>query len=214
MGMNCSMRIRFGEMAHAEFQHRFRMYTGLFSEEEFRDITMMITSKDLRAEKFNRRPHLVKRTPEPVCVESKIAETIHLNWYRGYFEEGPLKVTTGVFLTTFTSTSQLFLKQVTMDSSIFARVITIYEDGTDKSSGLLVAFKENISRQIEFSPPILIKANIRYSIEPLVRHEDYCFFNRLKKTVKRSDGTIIDFGDYNEIIRTLYFDKCIKGNNN
>lgn len=48
--------IRFGELTHEELQHRYRTLNGLFSAEEFRDITMMITSKEFRAEMFNRCP--------------------------------------------------------------------------------------------------------------------------------------------------------------
>lgn len=51
---NLFYEIRFGEMTHEEFQHLYRTYVGVFTSDEFRDITMMITSKEFRPANFNR----------------------------------------------------------------------------------------------------------------------------------------------------------------
>lgn len=59
--------IRFGQISNKNFQQRYRLYDGLFTFEEYKDINMMIACKDFQPEKFNRS----SRARSPIKIPFK-----------------------------------------------------------------------------------------------------------------------------------------------
>lgn len=167
-------------------------------------------------EKFNRLARQ-RATVEAVRIEPRII-TRNLMCRRQEVSTSEEYVDTEVssMETTFLSTSELFLKEFhLLDFNADVRV-TIYEDPTDKYSGVVLSFEEvEVSLQrgrrgvvsIELSQPVLVKPNIRYKIEIRVEHRYKYIGDRFAKTVKLEDGTIIDFGDEMPYVQRLDFVK-------
>lgn len=221
--------IRFGEMAHEDLQCRYRMYEGLLSVEEFRDITMMITSKEFRPNKFNRNQRQRtfqyissdKDSIDLVCSRLSTPDALdHVNI--SFTRLGRLDPR---MATTFTSTLKQYLKKLeyflpTKEEVRYAGIdvqMRIYEKPTEKCEVLISYEKFRCSdsraiNSIELSTPILINAKVKYTIEFVVPYSLNGYITEdFVETIRMEDGALIHFtSETDKFITCLHFIKCGK----
>lgn len=203
--------IRFGEMALKEFQDRYLLYDGLFSLDEYRDITMMIGCKDFRPKNFNRCPRKHERVETIEASKNynyivcNIPNNSRWNSWQNvlHFIDGE----TIEKSTKFTSSSKLCLKRiscaagyVTNDRNAITEVkIRIFKNCTEQIRGILTtsvqaSLNGRSSTVIDLPAEIKIEPGVIYDINIEVnRNAKFSSIKSTKKTIEMEDGTIIDF---------------------
>lgn len=204
--------IRFGELTHSEFQERYQLHEGLFSLEEFRDITMMIVHEDFRPANFNRTPRRDRHLEKPNKAAKSTPQNEMECKRRGPFtvdEDYGKKFTKST--TKFISTSQLNLTKIscyvvsTNPKVEINATVRIHENCDENKSGTLISSSQTTlpsnsvycargSGIVEFSNAVAIKPGVVYEIE--VELDSYCKPMRFGSIIRMDDGTVIEFFDY------------------
>lgn len=204
--------IRFGDFSQEHFEQRYRLHDGLFSLEEFRDITMMITRNDFQPAKFNRssRPQ-AKRDP----LEGNASYIVCERKRTKNISSSRLSLSTMRFVTT----SQLMLKRIVLYCRLVDRnktikaQIRIHEDCTQISRGRFVSLVESSIKayeenEVDLPAPILIEPGVMYEID--VELDSSVRAMHFKQCERLVDGTIIEFSDVysGSLVNALHFVRC------
>lgn len=211
--------IRFGDMTHSEFQERYQLYDGLFSLEEFRDITMMIVNDDFRPADFNWTPRRGPNGKQESTQQHEIQCT-----RLGPFtvdEDHGRKFQTST--TKFISTSTWNLKKISCyvvstnpKFEINAKVQIHKNCVNENKRGTLVSSIETAlpsngvycargSGIVELPYAVAIQAGVVYEIA--VELDSYCKPMRFTNTIRMEDGTVIEFFDNSKssVVNGLHF---------
>lgn len=195
--------IRFGEFTHKQFHVRYRLYDGLFSLEEFRDVTMMIASKEFQpVTKFKRvARNANKRARDEndvqICDRKAINHTV---WYRvdrcGYSNAYIDK-------TIFESSMQQQLKQLRCSVKfqgvhVTAKIkISELNDESVRRKSLLyfatIMLSSSEETIIVLPTPINVQPSQKYEIE-FELEDGYMYSSELvRSNVRMDNGNIINF---------------------
>lgn len=203
--------IRFGEMSNKDFQQRFRLYDGLFSFDEYKDINMMIACKEFKPEKFNRNARSASTE-----IPTERIRVGNLECNRILRSSGSPKCKNKSW-TTFTSNSRLRLKKVFIHTSAPLLdwihncnvSIKVFRNGVfqaSKTSGFEgIDFDGHLKKAFELPNPIEIMPGVRYTI---VLDMDFFGFGYYScESVQMEQGAIINFKDENSFVSGLCFEQ-------
>lgn len=196
--------IRFGEFTHKQFHVRYRLYDGLFSLEEFRDITMMIACKEFQsATKFKRMArNAIKRAPndydEQICDRKAVNHTV---WYR---VERCEQSNACIDKTVFESSMPQQLKQFRcsakfqgINATTKIRISELNEDDHVQRKSLLyfaiVTLSSSEETTIELPTPINVQPGRKYEIK-IELEDGYMYSSELvRNNVRMDNGNVIKF---------------------
>lgn len=198
--------IRFSEFTHKQFHVRYRLYDGLFSLDEFRDITMMIACKEYQpATKFKRMARRVKKQAHTVdgddgdvqiCDRKAVNHTV---WYR---IERCEHSDAYIDRTIFESNVQQLFKQFRCSAkfqgvSAMAKVrISELDDFVRRNNLLYFAIVTLASAEetiIELPTPINVQPDKKYEIE-FELEDGYMYSSELvRNNVRMDNGNVIKF---------------------
>lgn len=201
--------IRFGEFTHKHFHDRYRLYDGLFTLEEFRDITMMITSKDFQSEKFNGNPRSFSNHSQNDDGWTCNRKALNPIWYKVARSQNSNVI---VDKTIFESNSPQQLQRI-LCSVKFLGLNTIAKTRIsecltgDQERNLL--FFANVSlgsakvTVIELPSPITIKPDVKYEIE-FELEAGYTYSSELVRNVVEMDkGVVMKFSGQQHGMQSL-----------
>lgn len=212
--------IRFGDMSHKNFHNRFQLYDGLFSLDEFKDITMMITCKEFQSDKFNRNSRISSGITSGMSSgeNDNFSEEIICNntspagaYYRGKMG---IKSNLFGFDTEFSSSSLLNLMKFSfrlsnyMKEDVTVNIKISHYIGNIKQliSSTRVAGKHSGDTIVQLPSPVVIKPGIKYSIECLIPISNISMFGYIDSKVQMDNGIIISFSHVSFLTR-LHFNR-------
>lgn len=191
--------IRFGEFTHKDFHDRYRLYDGFFTLEEFKDITMMIASKEYRPDKFNRDARSIK---QPLDHEMLVCDRKALNpiWYK---VSRCQQSNVCLDKTIFQSNSSQQLRKVSCSvkflgiNAVTKMTIKEYPNGDGDEGNLLFFARISICSSertlIELPSSIKIKADVKYEIEFELEAGHIYSSQLVRNVVEMDKGTVLKF---------------------
>lgn len=175
--------IPFDKFTHENFHDRYRSYEGLFSPNEFVDITMKITNKHFQSTKFNRnfRPLRKNHASSDTLVCNRIESNKIENFFGkansyGKREDKTIFTLNRLLLLQRFHCSQVFCIALTESSAYDAKytstcpiTITLFERCIEQGTTSVVyvdqsALSDRDKTVIEFPEPIVVKPGFEYEI--------------------------------------------------
>lgn len=210
--------IRFGEFTHKQLHDRFQMYGGLFSLDEFKDISMMIENAEFRSGKFNRSARSVKSVSaqdDAVC-DRKGSSSIWYNLKR--CEHSDLYVDKTIFQSNRLMQLNKFTCSVTFDGDCAVAKTKLSQICTDDHDDLIffanVSFSSSIETDITLSSCVFIKPGVRYKVEFEFQPESgHSYTSELVRNEVEMDNEIVmEFSGQQlgmqSIVKALHFLRC------
>lgn len=209
--------IRFGEFTHKDFHDRYSLYDGFFTLEEFRDITMMIASKEFRADKFNRDARSFAQPldrDEMLVCDRKALNPI---WYKvSRCQHSNACIDKTIFQSN--STQQLetiwcSVKFLGINATTIMKIIE-YQNGDEDDEGNLLFFAtiticSAAQTAIELPSSIRIKADVKYGIEFELEAGHIYSSQLVRNVVNMEKGTVLTFtGEQHgmqSLVKALHF---------
>lgn len=195
--------IRFGEFTHKQFHDRYRLYDGLFSLEEFRDITMMISNKEFQPTTKFKRCARAQQTATTVagndvhiCDRKAINHTV---WYTvDRCEHSNLCIDKTVFESNVMQKLKRFWCSVKFQGIGAAAKIRISDlDESGRRNNLLffsiVMLSSTDETIIELPAPIVIQSDTKYEIEIELEAGLIYSSELVRNNVRMDNGNVITF---------------------
>lgn len=210
--------IRFGEFTHKQFHDRYRLYDGLFSLEEFRDITMMIANKEYQpVTEFKRNARTVNKqayvdNDVQICDRKAINHTV---WYRVDRCEHSNAC---IDKTVFESSMMQQLKQFRCSAKFqgigaMAKIrISELDNRVERKSLLffaIITLSSSEETTIELPTPITIQPDRKYEIG-FELEDGYMYSSELvRNNVRMDNGNVIKFSGkqlgMQSLVKVLHF---------
>lgn len=200
--------IRFGEFTHKQFHDRYRLYGGLFSLEEFRDITMMIANKEyqptIKFKRCARRANKQTATAPPAAADAnaQICDRKAVNHTVLYRIEHCEYSNACIDKTIFESNMVRQLKQFRcsvkfqgVGASAKIRISAV-DDGNQRKNLLfftIITLSSSEDTRIKFPAPITIRPGTKYEIEFELEPGLVYSSELVRNHVRMDNGNVIKF---------------------
>lgn len=208
--------IRFGEFTHKQFHDRFNLYDGLFSLDEFRDITMMITSKEFRTGKFNRCPRLLPNQLQNDANEWMCdRKALNPIWYKimrdEYLNVCTDKTEFEVNLMQQLTEIRCMVKFQGINATAKIKMSATVDGHDDLLFFANILMKNNDKTVIKFPAPITVKPSVKYQIA-FELEDGYQYTSELVRNIVRMDkGLTVKFSGeqcgMQSLVKALQFNR-------
>ncbi|XP_055296834.1 BTB/POZ domain-containing protein 6-B-like [Sitodiplosis mosellana] len=214
---DCFKLIRFPEMNLEGFSNRYLSFKGLFTLEEYEDITLSLMRKEYVPKIFKRIPRLIPAWKSEILLCSRktqgsriSAKDIHTVEVLSFSSNHRLLLKGFYTALTYSKLSSLFDTEVKVivtereDISFLSNIVVIHE-GTSNNWDYSVGCGSYL--RVNLTSPIMIKPQHLYEIRLNFESNNGCYYySDCKPMVEMGDGIKIQFHrnpnlSYNNLIR-------------